>query len=159
MGGQTRQAKQLRLFWSSFKEHKDGTVWNWVGGASVPCVQYGWRHCHENWCRFRISDDYRQHDTWWGLTLKPIGQGGQLLLLLDLLLFGRNGQAILIALPLFCCCKMKKSICAAQQQAKSVITRCILRPENAPTCIYGWGSAPDPAAGCLQRSPDPIDGI
>jgi len=42
---------------------------------------------------------------------------------------------------------------------KIVATRCqILRPK-CTKFDFGWGSAPDPAEGSLQRSPDPLAGF
>jgi len=60
--------------------------------------------------------------------------------------FGHNGQAILIAVPLFAALKWKNALHSNNE--------CILRPENAPKCICDWGSAPDPA-GELTELPEP----
>jgi len=29
-------------------------------------------------------------------------------------------------------------------------------PRNSPKCVFGWGSAPDPAGGAHSAPPDPL---
>jgi len=42
---------------------------------------------------------------------------------------------------------------------KDAATRCVLRPVDAPECICGRGSAPDPAGEAYSAAPDPLAGF